>query len=170
LPDVPFLYDHLTPNETITFLGGLYRIPPDEVARRAAQIWAELDISERANELIAGLSRGARKKVALAMSLLHRPRALLLDEPTAGLDPQTVRTLKDRIVAEARSGTAIIFSSHQLEVVEELATHLLVLKQGQAVMLLPMREALERARSQGLTLEGLFLSLTDGRAVRAAGV
>jgi ABC-2 type transport system ATP-binding protein len=168
LPDVPFLYDHLTPNETIAFLGGLYGIPSDEVARRAERIWTDLDISERADELIVGLSRGARKKVALAMALLHRPRALLLDEPTAGLDPQTVRTLKDRIVAEARSGTAIIFSSHQLEVVEELATQLLVLNRGQAVMFLPMERALEQARAQGQTLEGLFLSLTDTKAARAS--
>jgi ABC-2 type transport system ATP-binding protein len=160
LPDVPFLYDHLTPNETVTFLGALHGLPGDEIRARAGGLWSDLDLSGRCDELILGLSRGARKKVALAMALLHRPTVLLLDEPTSGLDPQTVRILKDRIRAEARGGAAILLSSHALEVVEELATHLLIISRGLQVLLAPMSRALETARSRGLTLEGLFLELT----------
>lgn len=163
LPDVPFLYDHLTPTETLAFVGGLYGLPPAEVADRASRLLAELDLADRADELIAGLSRGGKKKVALAMALVHRPRVLLLDEPTAGLDPQTVRLLKDRIRAEAASGVAVMLSSHQLEVVEELATHLLVIARGQSVLYAPMQGAMGRARERGLTLEGLFLELTGWR-------
>lgn len=163
LPDVPFLYDHLTPAETLAFVGGLYGLPGAEVAARAQRLFGELDLADRAGELITGLSRGAKKKVALAMALVHRPRVLLLDEPTAGLDPQSVRLLKDRIRAEAAGGAAVMLSSHQLEVVEELATHLLILSRGQDVLQVPMPEAMARARERGQTLEGLFLEFTGWR-------
>ena len=163
LPDVPFLYDHLTPAETLAFVGGVYGLSPDAIRTRSAELFAELDLADRTTELVAGLSRGARKKVALAMALMHRPRVLLLDEPTAGLDPQSVRLLKDRIRAEAAAGAAVMLSSHQLEVVEELATHLLVLSRGQDVLQAPMPEAMARARSKGQTLEALFLELTGWR-------
>ena len=166
LPDVPFLYEHLTPAETLAFVGGLYGLSGAQVAERSAELFAELDLSERAGELIAGLSRGGKKKVALAMALVHRPRVLLLDEPTAGLDPQSVRLLKDRIRAEAAQGAAVVLSSHQLEVVEELATHLLVLSRGQDVLQAPMADAMARARERGQTLEGLFLELTGWRGAK----
>lgn len=169
LPDVPFLYEHLTPAETLAFVGGLYGLSKEQVTDRSAELFRELEIADRAGELIAGLSRGGKKKVALAMALVHRPRVLLLDEPTAGLDPQSVRLLKDRIRAEAAKGVAVMLSSHQLEVVEELATHLLVLSKGQDVLQAPMAEAMARARERGQTLEGLFLELTGWRGGAAAG-
>ena len=164
LPDVPFLYDHLTPEETLAFVGGIYGLSRERIAERSTELFAELDLTGRTTELVAGLSRGARKKVALAMALMHRPRVLLLDEPTAGLDPQSVRLLKDRIRQEAASGAAVMLSSHQLEVVEELATHLLVLSRGQSVLQAPMGEAMARARERGQTLEGMFLELTGWRS------
>lgn len=169
LPDIPFLYEHLTPAETLAFVGGLYGLSAEQVTARSAELFRELEITDRAGELVAGLSRGGKKKVALAMALIHRPRVLLLDEPTAGLDPQSVRLLKDRIRAEAEKGVAVMLSSHQLEVVEELATHLLVLSKGQDVLQAPMPEAMARAKSRGQTLEGMFLELTGWRGGAAAG-
>ena len=163
LPDVPFLYDHLTPSETLAFVGGIYGLSAEQVRARSEELFRELDLADRAGELITGLSRGARKKVALAMALVHRPTVLLLDEPTAGLDPQSVRLLKDRIRAEAAKGAAVMLSSHQLEVVEELATHLLILSKGQDVLQAPMAEAMGRARERGQTLEAMFLELTGWR-------
>ena len=161
LPDVPFLYEYLSPREMLSLVGALYPIPPATVRERSEELFVELGIEDRADLLINGLSKGMRKKVALALALLHAPRVLLLDEPTSGLDPQRVRILKDRIRRERARGTTVLLSTHVLDVAEEVSTAIAVIHRGRLVYAAGLDEALARARSEGRGLEDLFLDLTS---------
>ena len=107
-----------------------------------------------------------KQKLAIACGLLHRPSALLLDEPLTGLDPVGIRRMKETIAARAREGAAVILSSHLLHLVEELCTRLLVIRQGQAVALGTIAEIVAaRPELAGRSLEEMFIALTGDDAV-----
>jgi len=94
----------------------------------------ELELGQRKDAFPSELSRGMKQKLMVAMALLHRPEALLLDEPLTGLDPPAMRRMKDRIRATAASGVAVILSSHMLHLVEELCRRVAILVSGRKVL------------------------------------
>ncbi|MBI4863257.1 MAG: ABC transporter ATP-binding protein [Candidatus Riflebacteria bacterium] len=160
LPDVPFLYEYLSPHEMLGMVGALHRLDGELARRRAAALFEEFSLTDKATELILSLSKGTRKKVALALALLHEPPVLLLDEPTSGLDPQTVKVLKDRVRREQARGTTVVLSTHVLDVAQEVSTHLAIVHQGRLVFHDTLETAIGRATGEGRSLEGLFLQLT----------
>ena len=112
-----------------------------------------------------GFTKGMRQKVAICCAYLHDPLAILFDEPLTGLDPRGIRTLKESITERARSGAAVIVSSHLLSLVEDLCTHLLVLNLGKTCFFGPTEQARRIHRShQGsdASLEEVFFQLTEG--------
>ncbi|MEO7985289.1 MAG: ABC transporter ATP-binding protein [Gemmatimonadales bacterium] len=158
VPDEPHLFEYLTVEEHLRFVGRLYQVPDTE-----AQIPVLLDEVELAGKRMAlpgELSRGMKQKLLIACGLLHRPGALLLDEPLTGLDPVGIRRMKATIVARAEAGTAVILSSHLLHLVEEVCTRLLILNAGRALAFGTIAE-IRAARPDlaGRTLEELFVSL-----------
>ena len=159
IPDEPHLFDYLTVEEHLRFVGRLYRVA--DAPERIPPLLQELELSEKRKTLPGELSRGMRQKLAIACGLIHSPTALILDEPLTGLDPAGIRKMKSTIAARARSGAAVILSSHLLHLVEELCTRLLVIKRGQLVALGTIEEIMrDRPELAGLGLEDLFLSLT----------
>ncbi|MBI2943997.1 MAG: ABC transporter ATP-binding protein [Candidatus Wallbacteria bacterium] len=165
LPDSPAIYEYLTARELLQFIGTLHRIQKDELQERIAALLAEFGLEEKADELVLNYSKGMRKKLAILVALVHRPKVLLLDEPTNGLDPGSVRLLKDMVRREAARGTTILFSTHILEVAQEVSTELGIISSGRMV-LLDSKEAIVRtAQARGETLEDLFLRLTGHRAM-----
>jgi ABC-2 type transport system ATP-binding protein len=128
VPDEPHLFESLTVWEHLRFVAGAYRVR--DWKPRAEQLLEQFDLVEKRTALAAELSRGMRQKVAICCGYLHDPKAILLDEPLAGLDHRGIRTLQDSIRSRAQAGAAVIVSSHLLSLVEDLCTHLLVLHRG----------------------------------------
>jgi ABC-2 type transport system ATP-binding protein len=161
VPDEPQLFDYLTVDEHLRFIGRLYGVA--DVATIADGLLAELELTDKRNDLPGTLSRGMKQKLAIACGLLHRPRVLILDEPLTGLDPGGIKRMRATIAARAAEGAAIILSSHLLHLVEEVCSTLLVIRRGRAVAYGTIAEIVAgRPELAGLSLEEVFLTLTGG--------
>ncbi|MEJ7809803.1 MAG: ABC transporter ATP-binding protein [Gemmatimonadaceae bacterium] len=160
VPDEPQLFEYLTVAEHLRFIARLYRVPDADA--QYEPLLAEMELTEKRNALPDELSRGMKQKLAIACALLHRPQALLLDEPLTGLDPVGIRRMKATIASRARDGVAVILSSHLLHLVEELCTRILIIRNGQLVALGALDDIVtERPQLAGLGLEDIFLALTQ---------
>ena len=164
IPDEPQLFDYLTVEEHLHFTARLYGAT--DAAVRIPALLGELELNDKRASLPSELSRGMRQKLAIACGLVHAPSALILDEPLTGLDPAGIRRMKTTIAARARSGAAVVLSSHLLHLVEELCTRLLVIQQGRMVAIGTIAEIVAgRPQLAGQGLEDIFLALTgDGGA------
>jgi ABC-2 type transport system ATP-binding protein len=128
IPDEPRLFDYLTVAQHLNFVARLYGI--GDYTERAQGILTELEMADKQQLLPSELSRGMKQKLAIACGLLHQPKIVIFDEPMTGLDPVGMRRMKGVMRKLAREGAAIILSSHLLDLVEEVCTHLLILKNG----------------------------------------
>ena len=126
--DEPKLFDYLTVEQHLAFTARIYCVP--NYRQIAQPLLEELEIADKANQLPNELSRGMKQKLAIACGLLHAPKVIFFDEPLTGLDPIGIRRMKDSIRKRAREGAAIILSSHLLHLLEEVCSHLLILKNG----------------------------------------
>ena len=131
IADEPRLFEHLSVAQHLNFVARLYGVP--DYAARAEPLLVELEMADKKSLLPSELSRGMKQKLAIACGLLHGPRVVIFDEPLTGLDPAGMRRMKDTMKRLAREGAAVILSSHLLSLVEEVCTHLLVLKSGRKV-------------------------------------
>jgi ABC-2 type transport system ATP-binding protein len=158
-PDEPKLFDYLTVWQHLVFVARIYQVA--NFAPRGEALLSELELADKRNALPAELSRGMKQKLAIACGLLHSPKALYFDEPLTGLDPMGIRKMKMSIVRRAQEGCAIILSSHLLHLVEEICSHLLILKNGKMVAHGTMAEITQRfATEPGANLEDVFFSAT----------
>ena len=130
-PDEPRLFDHLTVEHHLNFIARLYGIA--DWRDRAGPILTELEMADKRQLLPGELSRGMKQKLVIACGLLHSPSVIFFDEPLTGLDPGGIRRMKDTMRRLAREGAAIILSSHLLSLLEEVCTHVLILKAGEKI-------------------------------------
>jgi ABC-2 type transport system ATP-binding protein len=168
VPDDPRLFDHLTVWEHLRFVAALYRVA--DWQREAEGLLAQFELTEKRDALTSELSRGMRQKVAICCGYLHRPRAIMLDEPLTGLDPRGIRTMKDSIRRRAEDGAAVMISSHLLSLVEDVCTSVLIMHRGRQLLHGNLAELRQHAAGGGRreTLEELFFRLTEGEAPRPA--
>jgi ABC-2 type transport system ATP-binding protein len=168
IPDEPRLFDQLTVWEHLRFVASAYGLHGWK--ERAESLLEQFELAYKRHARAGELSRGMRQKVAICCGYLHRPRAVLLDEPLTGLDPRGIRTMKDLILQQARSGAAFIISSHLLTVVEGLCTSVLIMDRGRPLGIGKIadlrRQFLEDAREE--SLEELFFRLIDTPAPAGA--
>jgi ABC-2 type transport system ATP-binding protein len=158
VPDEPHLFEYLTVEEHLRFVARLYRVP--EVNRRVPGVLREMELEDRRGALPEELSRGMKQKLAIACALIHDPKALLLDEPLTGLDPVGIRRMKATILDHARTGAAVILSSHLLHLVEEICTRVLIMRRGRVLAFGTIAEIVAaRPDLAGLRLEEVFLGL-----------
>lgn len=129
--DEPRLFEYLTVWQHLNFVARIYGVTDFEPLGRT--LLEELEIADKRDNLPGELSRGMKQKLAIACGLLHSPKVIYFDEPLTGLDPIGIRRMKDSILKRARDGAAIILSSHLLHLVEEICSHLLILKNGRKV-------------------------------------
>jgi ABC-2 type transport system ATP-binding protein len=129
--DEPRLFDYLTVQQHLNFTARIYQVANYEAL--AAPLLEEMEIADRRNALPGELSRGMKQKLAIACGLLHSPKVIYFDEPLTGLDPLGIRRMKDSILKRSRDGAAIIISSHLLHLVEEICSHILILKNGKKI-------------------------------------
>jgi ABC-2 type transport system ATP-binding protein len=161
VPDDPKLFDTLTVWEHLEFVASAYRV--SDWQADATHLLEEFELTDRRNTLAQELSRGMRQKVAICCGYLHRPQAILLDEPLTGLDPRGIRTMKDSVLRRAQEGAAVIISSHLLSLVEDLCSHLLILHRGRSLFVGRVEEARTAfaAESADASLEEVFFRATE---------
>src|ERR1041385_430903 len=158
--DEPRLFDYLTVQQHLEFTARIYQVKDAKAI--GAQLLEELELANKKDGLPSELSRGMKQKLAIACGLLHSPKVIYFDEPLTGLDPLGIRRMKDSILKRAEQGSAIIISSHPLHVVDEICSHLLILKQGRKVIAGPIEEITTKfSESAGeLDLEEVFFRAT----------
>lgn len=161
VPDVPYVYDKLTPEEFLQFVGQLYGLEANQGERRAAEMLDLFALNGFRRERLEGLSHGTRQRVVIAAALLHEPKILIIDEPMVGLDPRSMRLVKDVLRQRAEVGTTIFLSTHLLSVAEELAHRIGILNRGKLIAVGTMEEVRSRSGRNG-ALEEAFLALTEG--------
>jgi ABC-2 type transport system ATP-binding protein len=133
LPEERGLYPTMRVLEQLRYLGQLRGLSAAEADAEATRWLAELSIADRADDELEHLSLGNQQRVQLIGALIHRPDVLVLDEPFSGLDPVAVDALSKVLVAEARRGATVLFSSHQLDLVEDLCERAVVVDRGRVV-------------------------------------
>ncbi len=160
-PDEPRLFDHLSVWQHLVFTARLYQVRDFEV--RGRMLLNEFSIADKADAMPGELSRGMKQKLALACGLLHAPDVVLFDEPLTGLDPGGIRNMKETMRRLAREGAAIILSSHLLDLLEEVCTHVLILKNGKKIVDGSLDDVHRRfAEHADVSLEDIFFKVTDG--------
>jgi ABC-2 type transport system ATP-binding protein len=161
-PDEPRLFDYLTVRQHLHFVARIYGVAdPMSVGQ---PLLDEFEIADKAEQLPGELSRGMKQKLAIACGLLHAPKVMFFDEPLTGLDPLGIRRMKNSIVKRARAGATIVLSSHLLHLLEEVCSHVLILKQGEKLADGTIPEVAARF-SQGevnVSLEEVFIRATGG--------
>jgi ABC-2 type transport system ATP-binding protein len=163
VPDEPALFEHLTVSEHLELIARIYRVA--DAAPKARAILADVELTEKQDELPQALSRGMKQKLSLACALLHSPAVIFLDEPLTGLDPVGIRRMKDTILRSAREGAAVVLSSHLLSLVEEMCHRVLIMKRGKKVFSGSKAEIV--LAFPGLSLEDVFMKLTQDPAAGA---
>ena len=158
--DEPRLFDYLTVWQHLVFTARIYKVADYlEIGRRLLE---ELEMADNLDLLPGELSRGMKQKLAIACGLLHSPKVIFFDEPLTGLDPLGIRRMKDSILKRAREGSAIIISSHLLHLLEEVCSHVLILKNGRKVIDGTMGEIRQKfsEESRDANLEEVFFRAT----------
>jgi ABC-2 type transport system ATP-binding protein len=159
LPDEPVFHDYLTGRELLRFVGGLHGLDKQEIRQRAEPLLARLELGSAIDDYAVNYSRGMKKKLALAMALLHRPRLLILDEPANGLDPYAARELLALVREQASNGASVVFSTHLLDQAERISDRAVILAKGRLVADGTVAELRQRAATNG-SLEEIFFALT----------
>ncbi len=153
------LFERLSGKELLEYSGRLRGMPAPEARTRAAQLLDVLDLAEDAKRLVADYSTGMRKKVALGCALIHNPAVLFLDEPLEGVDPVSADVIRRLLTRYVSSGSTVLFSSHVMELVEQICDHVSIIDKGKIVA----TGTTEEVRG-GKTLQQAFIDLVGSRA------
>jgi ABC-2 type transport system ATP-binding protein len=130
LPEEFNLYERLTGAELLDFTAAMHGLDRAEAARRRNELLDLLDLTEAGAKLVGDYSRGMRKKIALGAAIIHRPPVLFLDEPFEGVDAVSARLIRRLLQQAAQGGTTIVFSSHEMHLVEKLCTRIGIMVDG----------------------------------------
>ncbi len=153
------LFERLSGKELLEYSGRLRGMPAPEARTRAAQLLDVLDLAEDAKRLVADYSTGMRKKVALGCALIHNPAVLFLDEPLEGVDPVSADVIRRLLTRYVSSGSTVLFSSHVMELVEQICDHVSIIDKGKIVA----TGTTDEVRG-GKTLQQAFIDLVGSRA------
>jgi ABC-2 type transport system ATP-binding protein len=158
LPDGVRMFDRLSGPELLAYHGLLRGMAPDVVDQRSRELLDVLGLADAGRTLVIDYSAGMRKKIGLACALLHAPRLLVLDEPFEAVDPVSGALIRDILHRYVDGGGTVIFSSHVMELVEKLCTHVAILAEGKIKAV----GTLDEVRG-GRDLEDVFVEVVGGR-------
>ena len=158
IPDMPFLYERLTTEEFFSFTGDLYEVPREKIESGLERYFGLFGLMEHRDVLIKELSHGMRQRVIYASTLLHEPQVLFVDEPLVGLDPYTIRLIKDLLVTGARGGMTVFLTTHILALAEDIADRIGIIYEGQLLALGTLEQLKHEYGDR--SLEAIFLDLT----------
>ena len=164
VPDEPCLYDKLTGREFLWFIADMFGMPRHAATARIAQEIEQFELAEFADDLCESYSLGMKQRLVFAASLLHDPDVLVLDEPMVGLDPRSVRIVKDLLRARTSEGMTVFMSTHTLAMAEEMADRLGIMVRGRLRFLGTVPELREQMAVETMSLEQLYLRITSPTA------
>lgn len=159
IPDVPFVYEKLTGREFLHFIGELYEMNKSYYQKETEQLLGLFHMTDYGDQLLESYSHGMKQKVVICSALLHDPGVILIDEPMVGLDPKSIRLVKDILRERANQGTTIFMSTHTLDLAEEISDRIGIIHNGKLVSLGTVDE-IKRTAEEGQKLEDVFLKLT----------
>ena len=160
VPDSQEMYDKLTGWEYLNFMADLYGVSRADRMERGERYLKTFEMTEAAGDRISSYSRGMKQKIASIGALIHNPPIWVLDEPMVGLDPRAAFLLKEEMIARARAGATVFFSTHVLEVAEKLCDRVGIISKGK-LLVEGTPEELQR-KTGDASLEDVFLELTGG--------
>ena len=160
VPDQPYLYEKLSGREFLLFVSELYGLPAARAAENIEQQIATFELAGFVDDLTESYSHGMKQRLVFASALVHQPQVLIVDEPMVGLDPRSMRLVKDLLREKVQSGMTVFMSTHTLAIAEEIADRIGVVSHGQLIFLGTVDE-LRKRLSRDESLEQLFLALTE---------
>jgi ABC-2 type transport system ATP-binding protein len=166
VPDRPFVYEKLTAGEFLRFHAGLYGLDGADSGGRAKEMLDIFELSRWEDELIESFSHGMKQRLVMASAFMHRPKAVLVDEPMVGLDPRGARLIKDVFRRMSEHGVAILMSTHTLEVAQEMCDRISIILKGKIIARGTVEELRALAGSPDEQLTPVFLKLTGGSALQ----
>jgi len=173
VPEGMALFGRLTGNEYLNFVGRMYGLDRQTAAQRAAELLEFMQLADQPKKLVTDYSHGMQKKLALAAAVIHAPKILFLDEPFEGVDAVAAGTLKSMLQRMIARGATIFLTSHVLEIVERMCSHVAIIQRGELVAQGSLEELRAGVRAQSttndaldsgakLTLEEIFLHVVGG--------
>jgi len=160
----PIVYDSLSPRDFLEFVASIRKTDKIVTNELVTQLANAFDMAQYFDSPIATLSLGMKQKVALIASLIHQPPVLLLDEPLNGLDAKSSRIVKELVSFHAQKGGAVLFSTHIMEVAEQVCTRIGIIYQGKVIAEGTLDQLRGKTEDKGGTLEEVFLKLTHEEA------
>lgn len=157
----PLIFKSLTPKDLFNFIASIRKLNAEETSKRAQEYMESLGALEYYEQLVATLSHGNKQKIQIISSILHDPELLILDEPLSGLDAKSVKVVKEIIDIHIENGGAVLFSTHIMEIAEDLCDRIAILNQGKIVGIGSMDDLRQQADHLGANLEDVFLRLTE---------
>ncbi len=157
----PLIFKSLTPKDLFNFIASIRKLNPEETSERAQEYLESLGALEYYEQLVATLSHGNKQKIQIISSILHDPDLLILDEPLSGLDAKSVKVVKEILDIHIENGGAVLFSTHIMEIAEDLCDRIAIMNQGRIVGIGSMDDLRQQADQLGANLEDVFLRLTE---------
>jgi ABC-2 type transport system ATP-binding protein len=133
VPQEVALYDDLSANENLTFWGKMYGLRGAALKQRVAEVLEVIGLSERQKGRLSKFSGGMKRRVNIAVALLHKPQVIYMDEPTVGIDPQSRRSIMDNVVALKNQGMTVLYTTHYMEEAQELSKHIAIMDYGKLI-------------------------------------
>jgi sodium transport system ATP-binding protein len=157
LPEDSGLYDRLTPREHLRYYGKLHRMPEDILRKRSDELLDIMELEDRADTKVGDFSKGMKQKVALLRAFIHDPPVLLLDEPTAGLDVMSARSIHGFVERFRKEGKAIMISTHNMTEAQKLCDRIAIIDHARIVAVGTVAELQEKTSQKDL--ESIFVQL-----------
>lgn len=145
--------------EYLNFIANIFKMDLEVAKRRIVELATKFEIFDKLNDPISSYSHGMRQKIAVCAVLLHEPKNWILDEPMTGLDPKSAHVLKQMMIEHAKKGNTVLFSTHVLEVAENLCTKLAIINKGKIIYVGTYEELKDKLGDA--SLESLFLEMTN---------
>jgi ABC-2 type transport system ATP-binding protein len=161
VPDQPFIYEKLTGREFLYFVAEMYGLSVKARDARLERLVVELDIGEFLDQLTESYSHGMKQRVVLAGALLHDPAVLVIDEPMVGLDPRTIRVVRNLFSELTQNGGTVFMSTHILDIAEALADRIGIIHRAELIAIGTLDQLKQKAKREH-SLEDIFLELTEG--------
>lgn len=164
VPDEPYLYDKLSGREFLQFVAEMHGMSRADALVAIQREMERFGLLGFADELSESYSHGMKQRTVFAASLLHDPPVLVVDEPLVGLDPHSIRLVKDLLRERAATGTSVFMSTHTLAAAEEIADRIGVMQKGKLIFLGTVAELRAQQTDQGQSLEAMYLSMVSESA------
>lgn len=163
VPDSPEIYDIMTGRQYLNFIADVFELSNEERNKQIDRYAEVFEMKDNLDVMIAGYSHGMKQKIVIMGALIHSPKLLILDEPMVGLDAKSSFRLKEIMRALADEGRTVFFSTHVMEVAENLCDRIGIINKGKIIAVGTLDEIKAAAKDTG-SLEKIFLELTDDRA------